>query len=189
MSHAQRKLFVFNSISLDGYFADTNGGAEWFHEQDPEWDAFVTEATQSMGPLLFGRVTYQMMELFWPTENAKKQLPKQAEGMNRRPKWVASRSLKELHWENSKLIKGDLLKEVKLLKEVPGEPICILGSGSLVTLLTDAGLIDEYQFMLHPRLLGNGRSMFAGLQRKLQLELFDLRRFSNGCVLLQYGRT
>lgn len=188
MTHSKRKLFVFNNTSLDGFFADSNGAVDSFHEQDPEWQAYITEATQSMGPLLFGRVTYQMMELFWPTETAVQLLPKQAEGMNRRPKWVASKSLKEVHWENSKLIKGDLITEVKLLKEVPGEPICILGSGSIVTALTDAGLIDEYHFMLHPKLLGNGRSMFAGLQHHLSLHLLSTRNFANGCVLLQYSR-
>lgn len=188
MLHPQRKLFVFNSISLDGFFADVKGSAEWFHEQDSEWEQFVTDSTRSMGPLLFGRITYQMMELFWPTEMAQQMLPLQAEGMNRRPKWVASKSLKELRWENSRLIKGDLLSEVKLLKEIPGEPICILGSGSLVAALADAGIIDEYHIMLHPKVLGNGRSMFAGIQHRLSLKLISTRTFSNGCVLLQYGK-
>lgn len=189
MQHPQRKLIVFNNISLDGFFADVNGAVDWFYEHDAEWEHFVTEMTQSAGPLLFGRITYQMMELFWPTEAARQQLPLQAEGMNRRPKWIASKSLKELRWENSKLIKGDLVNEVRLLKEVPGEEICILGSGSLVAALSDTGLIDEYHIMLHPKVLGNGRSMFAGLHDRLSLKLLSTRTFSNGCLLLLYSRS
>lgn len=183
-----RKILVFNSISLDGYFCDKNDGVEWAHsnEGDEDFLNFVKNNASSGGILLFGRKTYQLMESFWPTEQAKQSMPEVAAGMNRMQKIVFSKSLHDVTWENSKLIKGDLVTEVRKLKETAPADMAILGSGSLVAQLSDAGLVDEYQVMIVPVVLGEGRSQFQGLHKKLNLQLTNSRVFKNGFVFLNY---
>jgi len=139
--------------------------------------------------LLFGRRTYEMMVSYWPTPFAKERDPVVAEHMNRMPKLVASRSLERAAWENTTIIKGDLVKRVKELKSEAGDDIAILGSASLVTALSDARLIDEYQFVLSPLALGAGKTQLAGLKQPLDLELSRTRSFKNGKVFLSYTLT
>ena len=183
-----QKLIVFNSVSIDGYFTDANNDLSWSHhlEKDPEWDAFVSNNARSDGTLLFGRITYQMMASFWPTPAAAASFPAVAAGMNKMQKIVFSRTLHTLAWENSKLMQGDLLTSVRELKEQPGKGIVILGSGSIIAQLASAGLIDEYQFVVTPVVLGSGRTMFEGMKSKLPLKLTSTRKFESGNVLLCY---
>jgi dihydrofolate reductase len=181
-----RKLLVFNSVSVDGYFTDAKGDMSWAHKSDPEFNEFVAENSQSGGELLFGRVTYQMMESFWPTPAAAQQFPEVAEQMNKLPKVVFSRTLDSVSWQNTRLLKGDLADEVRKLKEESGEHMVIMGSGSIVAQLAPEGLIDEYQIVVNPIVLGDGRTMFAGVKEKLNLKRTNSRTFSNGNVLLCY---
>jgi dihydrofolate reductase len=181
-----RKLTVFNQVTLDGYFTDAAGDMSWAHKDDAEWSAFAAENAATEGPLLFGRVTYEMMTAFWPTPMAAAQMPDVAEGMNRKQKFVASRTVKELSWNNSVLLKGDLLEEVTRIKAEPGAGITILGSGSIVAQLAGAGLIDEYQIVINPTALGGGRTLFEGIPERLNLQLKGTRVFKNGNVLLSY---
>jgi dihydrofolate reductase len=183
-----RKLSVFNLVTLDGYFTGPNGDISW-HMVDDEFQELANKASNSGSTLLFGRVTYQLMASFWPTAEALKMDPVVAKGMNASPKIVFSRKLKSVDWENARLAKGDLIAEVKKLKRGTGKGLTILGSGSIVAQLADAGLIDEYQILLNPVALGQGRSMFEGLSKKLPLKLVDSRIFKNGNVLLTYQPT
>jgi dihydrofolate reductase len=182
------KLAVFNSVSLDGYFTGSNGDLSWAHRQaDPEWDAFVESNASGGGRLLFGRVTYEMMNSFWPTEQAMKSYPVVAARMNEAQKIVFSRTLDKASWNNTRLMKGDMAAEVRTLKQEPGEGMVILGSGSVVSQLAPEGLIDEYQFVIVPVVLGTGRTMFDGMKEKLPLKLISSRAFANGNVFLRYG--
>jgi len=181
-----RKLSVFNLVTLDGYFTGPNGDISW-HMVDDEFQELANRASNSGNTLLFGRVTYQMMASFWPTAEALKMDPVVAKGMNASPKIVFSRKLKSVDWENTRLVKGDLATEVKKLKRGRGKDLTILGSGSIVSQLADAGLIDEYQILLNPVALGQGRSMFEGLSKNLILKLISSRTFKNGNVLLTYA--
>src|SRR6187402_2763859 len=95
---SKRKLSVFNQVTLDGYFAGVDGDISWAHKHDAEWNAFVQGNAGTEGPLLFGRITYEMMAGFWPTPMAAAQMPEVAEGMNKRLKLVASRTLHEVSW-------------------------------------------------------------------------------------------
>lgn len=89
-----RKLSVFDNVTLDGYFTSENGDIEWAHEgADAEWNEFVSNNASGEGALLFGRVTFEMMRSFWTTPAAMEAMPAVAEGMNRMPKYVASRTL------------------------------------------------------------------------------------------------
>lgn len=182
-----RKLSVFNQVSLDGYFTDAHGDMSWAHRSDPEWDAFVIgNARNADGTLLFGRITYEMMASFWPTPLAKERMPEVAEGMNNLSKVVFSRTLDEATWSNTKLVKTDMLDEVRALKAGAGNGITIMGSGTLVSQLTQARLIDEYQVVVNPIVLGSGRSMFEGVAERLKLTQTQTRPFRNGNVVLTY---
>ena len=193
---AMRKLTVFNLVSLDGYFTDANGDMSWAHKSDPEWDAFtVSNAETRGGMLLFGRVTYQLMASYWPTPMAKQQAPVVAGAMNELPKVVFSRTLKEASWQNTRLVKTGMVEEVRALKSgavkdgATGrdvEQLVIMGSGSVVSQLAQNGLIDEYQIVVCPLVLGRGRTMFEGIDKRLALKLTKTRAFANGNVLVCY---
>jgi dihydrofolate reductase len=106
--------------------------------------------------------------------------------MNGMPKVVFSRTLNQASWSNTKLVKGDLVAEVRRMKQEPGEDMAILGSGSLVSQLVPEGLIDEFQIVVNPVVLGKGRTMFDGIKEKLNLKRTRTRAFGNGNVLLCY---
>jgi dihydrofolate reductase len=183
-----RKLVVFNHVTLDGYFTDRNGDMSWAHRgnDDAEYQAFVAENARGGGQLLFGRITYGLMAGYWPTPNAIQNDPVVAEGMNRMPKVVFSRTLDKASWNNTKLVKGDIASEVRKMKKEPGQGMAILGSGSIVSQLAPQGLIDEYQVVVNPVVLGEGRTMFDGIHEKLNLKLTKTQTFRNGKVFLCY---
>ena len=97
-----RKLIVFNTVSLDGYFVDANGDMSWAHQRDQEWNAFTRENASGGGVLLFGRKTYELMVSYWPTPIAMKNDPVVAEGMNNLSKVVFSRTLDKVSRKNTK---------------------------------------------------------------------------------------
>jgi dihydrofolate reductase len=183
-----QKLIVFNHVALDGYFTDMNGDMSWAKADpnDAEWNAFVAENAGGGGTLVFGRITYDLMASFWPTPMAMKMMPAVAERMNNLPKVVFSRTLDKASWNNTKLVKGGLAAEMRKMKQAPGEGMAILGSGSIVSQLAQEGLIDEYQIVVNPLVLGKGRTMFDGVKEKLNLKLTKTRVFGNGNVLLCY---
>jgi len=185
-----RKLSVFNSVSLDGYFSGENGDIQWAHTAQPdnEFGAFVEENARGGGEILMGRKTYDLMVKYWPTADARKNDPVVAERMNNLPKVVFSRTLDRADWNNTRVVKGDLAAEVRKMKEAPGEDMVILGSGSIVTALTKAGLIDEYQFVVVPVVLGKGRTMFEGVSENVHLRQTKSKTFSKGNVFLSYER-
>ena len=181
-----RKLVVFNQVTLDGFFADMNGDMSWAHKDDAEWNAFVADNASGGGQLIFGRVTYDLMAGFWPTPYAIETIPVVAERMNNLPKVVFSRTLDKASWNNTKLVKGDIAAEIRKMKNEPGNDMAIMGSGSIVSQLTQERLIDEYQIVVVPIVLGEGRTMFDGIKEKLPLKLTKTRTFGNGNVLLCY---
>jgi dihydrofolate reductase len=181
-----RKLSVFNNVSLDGYFTDAHGDMSWAHKQDPEWQTFAAENASGGGMLVLGRITYEMMAGFWPTPEASKTMPVVAEKMNKMPKIVFSKTLKEAAWENTEAIRADIVAKVRKVKESQGPNMVILGSGTIVSQLTQARLIDDYQIVVVPLVLGGGRTMFEGVRDKLNLKLQKSRAFGNGNVVLWY---
>jgi len=181
-----RRLIAFEQVSLDGYFADADGDMSWAHKQDPEWNEFVGRNASGESPLLLGRVTYELMAGFWPTPAATETMPVVAEGMNRVPKLVVSRTLEKPSWANSTVIRGDMVAAVKRLKRESGPDMAILGSGSVVSQLAAASLIDELQIVVNPVVLGRGRTLFEGVEGRIELRLARTRTFGNGSVLLSY---
>jgi dihydrofolate reductase len=180
-----RRVTVFNLVTVDGYFAGKDGDISW-HNVDEEFQELAEEASNSGDTLLFGRVTYELMAGYWPTEEAIKDDPVVAAGMNKAEKIVFSRTLAKADWNNTRLVKGDMISEVRKLKQQSGKDLTVLGSGSIVSQLAQAGLIDEYQILLNPVAIGGGKTMFEGIKEKINLRLTKTRTFSNGNVLLCY---
>ena len=182
------RLNMFNSVSLDGYFTDANNDMSWAHAgaDDTEVREFTAGNAKGTGALVFGRVTYLMMASFWPTPQAAQMMPDVAAGMNRAQKYVFSRSLQKADWASTTVLHGDPVAEIARLKREDGPQLTILGSGSIVKQLTAAGLIDDYQLMVCPVILGGGRTLFAGTTGRPMLKLANSRTFKNGRVFLHY---
>lgn len=182
-----RKIVAFEQVSLDGFFVDARSDMSWAHKQDAEWNAFTAGNASGDGALLFGRKTYEMMASFWPTPAGQKAAPKVAEGMNNLRKVVFSRTLESASWKNTTLVKGDLAASVRVMKKEAGPDLVILGSGSIVAQLAQAGLIDEFQIIVNPLVLGSGRTLFEGVEARIPLRLLKTRSFGNGNVILYYA--
>lgn len=178
------KLGVFNLVTVDGYIAGPGGDLSW-HVVDPDFQKFAEEGSNSGSTLLFGRVTYELMASYWPTAEAQTDDPVVAKGMNSAPKVVFSRTLKKADWANTRLVKDDIPGEVRKLKQ-SGRDLTILGSASVVAQLAQAGLIDEYQILFVPVVLGAGKTMFEGIKAKMNLKLTKSQAFGNGSMLLNY---
>ncbi len=184
-----RKLIVFNHVSLDGYIQDARGDMRWAHagDPDPEWSDFVEDNARGGGALVFGRITYELMTRYWPTEMARQNDPVVAERMNALAKIVFSRTLKTATWNNTRLVAEDPVTAIRRLKQETGEDMAMFGSGTIVAQLAPAGLIDEYQVVVKPVILGSGRTMFEGVPGPLWLKRTKVRSFANGNVVAWYA--
>jgi len=180
------RLLVFNTTSVDGYFTDANGGIQWAKPgDDAEFQSYIEENAVGGGVLVFGRKTYEMMASYWQTPDAAKADPVVAKQMNDLPKVVFSRTLTEAPWKNTRLIRDGMESEIRDLKKKPDD-IAVLGSGSIVSQLTAAGLVDEFQVMVQPIVLGKGRTMFDGVEKRVPLKRTKSRPFRNGKIVLTY---
>jgi len=185
-----RKIVMANWVSIDGFFAGPNGEIDWI-VRDPEVDkAWHEIGDMQADTLLSGRLSYQGFESFWPQvakdPNAPEPMRKLADEMNQLTKVVFSKTMKEVTWENSKLLHGNLIEEVKKLKQGSGASIVIFGSGTIVQQLSNEGLIDEYVLTVTPVVLGTGKPLFKDV-KKLDLKLLGTRSFNSGNVLLRYA--
>ena len=180
-----RKVILFNMVTLDGFFEGPNGEIDW-HNADEEFNEFAVDQVKSADGLIFGRVTYELMASYWPTPAAQADDPMVAEKMNTMPKIVFSRTLDKVEWNNTRLVKGDAVKEISQLKQEPGKDLLIFGSADLASTLTNLGLIDEYRIMVNPVVLGKGKPLFKDVKEKLNLRLLKTKTFGNGNVLLYY---
>jgi dihydrofolate reductase len=180
-----RKISSFNFITINGYLNGPGGDISW-HRHGAEENQFAADGLQSGNTLLFGRITYEMMAAYWPTPMAMENDPIVAEGMNDADKIVISATLKNAIWKNTKIISHDVVNNVKNLKAQPGSDITILGSGSIVSLFAENGLIDEYLIMIDPVAIGAGNALFHGIKQTLNLKLTDVKTFKSGVVLLSY---
>lgn len=182
-----RKLTAFTQLSLDGFFTDAHGDMSWAHKHDAEWQQFSASNASGEGVLVFGRVTYEMMAGFWPTAAGKQANAMVAAKMNERQKVVFSRSLERAAWQNTTVLRGDLVAEATKLKQSEGPDLVILGSGSIVSQLTAARLIDGYQLVWNALVLGQGRPLFPDVKEQVPLKLEKSRSFENGNVVSWYA--
>lgn len=184
-----RKLFAFNFMTVDGYFEGPEKGEYAWHKHDMEGSKYAADKLQSESALVFGRITYEQMVSFWPTEAAIKTMPEVAAGMNKAEKIVFSRTLKKAEWNNTTIIHDHISNYVRKLKNTPGKNLTILGSGSIITQLADEGLIDQFQFMIDPVAIGKGTPIFNGIKKQLNLELINVEKLKNNALVVHYKPT
>jgi dihydrofolate reductase len=155
---------------------------------DEELHRHAAGMLEKSDALLFGRVTYQMMEAAWRSPAPAGARPAWMEPFARTidaaRKYVVSSTLQQLDW-NAELVRGDLGKAVRQLKQEPGLGL-LTGGVKLPQALAELGLIDEYQLVVHPRLAGHGPTLFAGLSRRIDLKLVGRQEFGSGAVVLRY---
>jgi dihydrofolate reductase len=181
-----RRIIYQNLISLDGYFEGPENDISW-HNVDNEFNEYASVFLDSVDTLIFGRITYELMSGYWPTEPALTDDPIIAAKMNGLSKIVFSKTLKNADWENTTLERSDIAEKVEQLKKTPGKDIAIFGSSDLALALIPSGLIDEIDFIINPVLLGKGKTIFRGLSGRLNLTLIRTRVFRSGNVLLCYS--
>lgn len=196
-----RRIIMFNQVTADGYFAQPDGGLGWVRP-DPEMDARTGERLGDADTILFGRRTYEMFESFWPhalddsptspdphgPDHRSEGIRAVAEWINGAEKVVFSRTRAEVDWHNSRLVRELDPSAIEAMKRGPGRDMMLFGSGSIVSLLSAHGLIDEYQFVVGPALIGAGRTLMDGAALDVPLELLEATAFRSGNVLLRYAR-
>ncbi|MBK5279004.1 MAG: dihydrofolate reductase [Bacteroidia bacterium] len=186
-----RKLVLFMHTSLDGFVAGPNGEMDWIKVDDEMFD-YAGQRTEQADTALYGRVTYEMMNAYWPTAadqpNASKHDIDHSRWYNKVEKIVVSRSLKGKEISPVEVISANLKQEISNLKKKSGKEIIMFGSPSLGHALTQAGLIDDYWLFVNPILLGDGIPMFKDIKEKVNLKLVAQRIFPSGVTCLHYQK-
>ncbi len=180
-----RKVIFFLFTSLDGCFEGPDRDIKW-HNVDEEFNEFAEQQTSEFGAFLFGRVTYELMASYWPTEASERDDPIIAGLMNSLPKIVFSKTMQKAEWNNTRLVRENIAEEIQKLKQQPGKDIATFGSSDLTMALIEHRLIDEYQIMVNPIVLGGGKTLFKGIKDKLHLKLVKTRIFNSRNILLYY---
>jgi dihydrofolate reductase len=195
-----RRLVLFDRVSADGYFAGADGNLDWVIPDD-ELDRSAAAASQGPGTILFGRRTYQQFESFWPHAlsgvatapdphrpgHASAELRAMAVWINAAAKVVFSKTLERVTWQNARLLRELDPRDIEALKQEPGTDMLLFGSGSIASQLSAHALIDEYQLIVSPLLLGSGRSLISGMPRRLRLRLLEAKPYPSGNLKLRYA--
>jgi dihydrofolate reductase len=197
-----RRIVMFNWVTANGYFAGPDGSLDWVVPDDEQAKA-AAEDIPNFDTVLFGRQTYQMFEGFWrhavvddsgtvPDPHRPGRRSREhgaiAIALNRMNKLVFSRSLKDVTWKNSRVLHELDPRQMETMKKQPGKDMIIFGSGSIVSQLTQHDLIDEYQFVVCPVLLGSGRPLLNSVSRDSKLHLSEAKPYPSGDVMLRYVR-
>jgi dihydrofolate reductase len=195
-----RRIVMFNRVTPNGYFAGPDGSLEWVVPED-ELDKEAGASLSGTGSMLFGRRTYEQFEGYWaqfaenaseatsphPPERRSPEIEAMARWINEAEKVVFSRSLNGVTWRNTSVLRELDPGEIEALKEQPGSDMMLFGSGSIVSQLTEHGLIDEYRFIVTPVLLGDGQPLLRGLPGRTRLELREAKTYPSGTVMLCYA--
>jgi dihydrofolate reductase len=189
-----RKLIVAEYVSLDGVIQapghageDDDGGftqGGWTGPYMADHRRYNDEFYQLAGGFLFGRRTYDIFAASWPTVTD--EADQIARALNTLPKYVASKTKPEVDWAGTTILDGDVAAAVADLKQQPGKPLVLVGSGQLAQSLQDADLVDEYRLWLHPVVLGGGKRLFRDGGPPASFRLADSQTTSGGLVILTY---
>lgn len=186
-----RKLIVSEYITINGVMEDPGGGdgspyGGWsFPYWNNEAEKFKYTELFNSDALLLGRITYQGFAEAWPSMTDETGF---ASRMNSMTKYVVSTTLSEPLWNNSIVLKTNILKEIIRLKEQDGKNILVFGSSQLVSLLQENDLVDEYRLMIHPVIVGKGKKLFEQSIPKSVLRLEEVIQFKSGIIVLTYSR-
>jgi dihydrofolate reductase len=176
-------------ISLDGFAAGPNGELDWA-SYDEELEKYAEGIVSTVGSPLYGRVTYQLMESYWPSvlknPAATQHEIAHARWLENVEKVVFSKSLAKVEWNNTTLIKDNIVQEVSKLKQQPGKDLVIFGSPGLTHTFMASDLIDEYRLTVNPVILGQGMPVFKDFKDRSDLKLLNAKTFGSGVVALHY---
>jgi dihydrofolate reductase len=192
-----RQLIMKMSMTIDGFVGGPNGGNDWvFKSSDETSKASAVERFWEVGLIIMGRKSFEAMAPYWPTAPGPFAAP-----MNEIPKAVftksgykgvtfpnAEQSPAAASWAEARVFDGDLAEGIKQLKSEPGKPVYAIGGAGFVRSLIATGLIDEYQLVTHPVVLGEGLPVFNGVTRPLDLKLVDVKSFPGGIVSRTYRK-
>jgi dihydrofolate reductase len=179
-----RKLIVSERMTLDGVF-DADTMDQWFMPYHSDASAeIIKEGVLACDVYLLGRTTYEMLAPYW--SSLKNNEMGVADKLNSVAKYVVSSTLEKADWHNSTIIKENVVAEITRLKEQPGQEILIHGSATLVHSLLETDLIDEYQFLVYPIIMGSGKHFFKNGSHLKRLKLVDAKAFNTGVLLLTY---
>jgi dihydrofolate reductase len=183
-----RKIIASTFVSLNGYFAGPNGEQDWtFPYLGEELRGWMSSEGKTYDTIILGEGTYKMLSTIWP--NMGTEQDPAATFMNATPKIIISKSLKEAPWgtfDNASVLNKDISGELKKLKQQDGGNMLIVGSGTTIQLLTNEGLIDEYETIILPVILNAGRLLFANIKSDHALKLLDVKTFKSGVVMHRY---
>ncbi len=196
-----RRIVMFNWLTTDGYFSGPDGNLDWVVPDEEQAKAAARDIA-NCDTVLFGRRTYERFERFWrhaadnastaPDPHRPGQRSREhrtiAVALNEMTKLVFSRTLKDVTWKHARLLHELDPREIETMKSQPGKDMIVFGSGSIVSQLTQHGLIDEYQLAVCPILLGSGRPLFSDVTKSLRLDLLEAKAYPSGDVLLRYAR-
>jgi dihydrofolate reductase len=184
-----RKIISFMHISLDGFAAGPNGEMYWIKVDEEIFD-HVGKRISKNDTALYGRVTYQMMENYWPTAGDN---PEATRHDIEHSKWyikahkiVLSKTLKEAGLNNTTIISDNLSDRINEIKQQAGEEILLFGSPAATHSLIQRNLIDGYWLFVNPIILGQGIPLFSDIQNKIKLKLLTTRKFTCGVTELNY---
>jgi len=176
------RLILWNMMTLDGFVEGPDHDIGWHEEVwGPDLEAFSIEQLRTAGGLLFGRRTYDLMAAHWPGAEGEV-----AQHMNALPKFVASRTLSDVGWENSQLLRGDVAAATARLKDEVAGDLFLFGSATLAETLMPHGLFDEFRIGVNPVVLGSGSPLFKPGSVRLRLHLAETRSLATGVVILRY---
>lgn len=185
----KRKLVLFMHVSLDGFVAGPQGEMDWIIVNEEIFD-YAAERINESDTALYGRVTYEMMEAYWPTAadqpNASRHDIEHSRWYNSVSKVVLSRTMKDKKIANMKVISDNLEQQINQLKQSPGKEILIFGSPTASHSLMQQNLIDEFWLFVNPILIGRGTPLFKDIKAKVELSLLSSHAFSSGVVCLHY---
>jgi dihydrofolate reductase len=177
-----RKIIAGLFISLDGVVeAPETWHFPYFNDEMGEAVAAQAAASDTM---LLGRKTYEEFAAYWPNQSSEEPF---ADVMNSTPKLVASTTLKEVAWQNSTLIEGDVIEALERIKKQPGKAISITGSPTLVRSLLRAGVLDELRLLVHPIVVGHGKRLFEAEEQPIPLRLIEAKTFTTGVQAMTYA--
>lgn len=179
-----RKVVVLESMTVDGVY-DAQTIVQWGAPYaSDEREKYIREAILEADALLYGRRTYDLQAYYWP--GLKNNEYGIADRKNSIPKYVVTSTPLKAQWNNSNIVKGNIVDEIAQLKRQPGKDILIEGSGTLVESLMQAGLVDEVKLLVHPAIMGSGKRLFNDGVGMTALKLVESKPLSKGVVLLRY---
>lgn len=186
-----RNIITTTWVTLDGFIAGPDGNMDWVGElYDDAMGAYESDLVASADTLLLGRVTYESFAGSWPhvpdSPTASEGEKAYARALNAMRKIVVSRTLDRVEWNNSTLLREITPEAIGQLKGEPGRDVLIYGSASLIGALTNFGLINEYQVLVHPVIVGSGKPLFGGVTDQAKLQLIDCKAHPSGVVRLTY---